>query len=732
MKIVIASPLVPRRNGRRWVAACVVAITLAIPCTADAQATRCGAIDVVVRFGADPSGATSSTASLQAALDEAVACGGEVVAMPAGRYLVDAPLRIGNGVTFRGSGSRSTVLLTSGRQNLLVNENVIAGNRDIGIEGLGLVGAFDGDPTDRWAQQLIRLERVAGFVIRDVEVSRSRGNGVVIGRDCSGGTVEKLSSHDNAGIGVYVQNSATDRPGGAVSFVGSRADDNGSSGFAAYRSGGLSYDLCRATGNGRIALDGAGFNLDGCRDVVYRGCVARGNGVGFASYSANRNGVATAIGGNLRYQGCLAAKNRDRGFLFHSPLEVEMRGCDVMANGAGGTLLLSPDSGEDRVLSVVGGAVRANRGKPIDAGRRGAVDVVGVVKGINGREMHWRPSGTWRATADESCAECEAPDGDRSVGQSDGPDSGCPELTQWPDEAVEAVAVADGIAYLATQVGLVVLDVTEPNAPVEVGRMLTPTGGRAVEVAADLAYLTTDTALFIIDVGVPSQPSVVGSLATIAPADAVAVSGSSVLLAAGDEGLRVVDASDPSHPVEIAAIADPWEARDVVARGSYAYVAAGWSGLRIVDLSDPTHPFEIGAADTRRAANGVDLAGKYAFLAVTQQAAVAVNVLNPAAPFMIWHRHTSGVSEAIAVGQGFAHIASRFGGVTTYDISLPTEPTLVDSYDTPGRAVDIALAGGIPFVADRTEGLAIWWLCTIFTDSFESRSTDGWDRQPAD
>lgn len=735
MKAVIITSIMLRRHSRRigdvLATVAAVGLSLCLPCGVGTAGVRCSTIDVVDGFGADPGGSTPSTGSFQAALDEAKACGGATVFVPAGRYLVEAPLRIGNGVILRGSGSRATVLVTSGRHNLLVNEDATAGNRDIGIEGIALEGAFNGDPIDRWAQQLIRLERVDGFVVRDVEVSHSRGNGVVIGRGCSGGAVEKLWSHDNGGIGVYVQNASGDRPDGGVSFVASRADDNGSSGFAAYRSGGLSYDLCRATGNGRIALGGAGFNLDGCRDVIYRGCVARSNGVGFASYSANRYGAATDIGDNLRYEGCSAARNRDRGFLFHSPLEVEMRGCDVTANGAGGTLLLSSDSDEGRVLSVVGGAVRANRGKPIDAGRRGAANVVGVTKEVNGRDVPWRSRANRRPNTDGGCAECAASGGERSADLFGGRDPGCPELTQWSDEFVAAVAVAGETAYLATQVGLVILDVSDPGAPVEVGRMLTPTGGRAVEVAADVAYLTTDAALFIIDVGEPTQPSVVGSLATVAPADAVAVSGSSVLLAAGDEGLRVIDAGDPAQPVEIAAIADPWEARDVVVRDDHAYVAAGWSGLRIVDISDPAHPLEVGAADTRRAANGVDLAGKYAFLAVTQQAAVAVNVRNPTAPFMIWHRHTAGVSEAIAVAGGFAHVASRFGGVTTYDISLPAEPALVDSYDTPGRAAGIAVAGGLPLVADGDEGLAIWRLCTIFTDSFESHSTDGWDREPA-
>ena len=67
-------------------------------------------IDVVDQ-GADPSGATDATASIQGAIDEAEAAGGGVVYLPAGDYRIDGELRIdGSGVVLRGAGPDETRL----------------------------------------------------------------------------------------------------------------------------------------------------------------------------------------------------------------------------------------------------------------------------------------------------------------------------------------------------------------------------------------------------------------------------------------------------------------------------------------------------------------------------------------------------------------------------------------------------------------------------------------------
>lgn len=62
-------------------------------------------------YGADTTGATSAVAAIQAAID---ACpDGQVVSVPAGKYLIDGTLVIKSAITLRGAGA-ATELLTSG------------------------------------------------------------------------------------------------------------------------------------------------------------------------------------------------------------------------------------------------------------------------------------------------------------------------------------------------------------------------------------------------------------------------------------------------------------------------------------------------------------------------------------------------------------------------------------------------------------------------------------------
>lgn len=722
----------PSRQRPRGRAAPGIVMTLAIAalvvCPPDgAQGSeRSGfdTADVIEVAGADPTGAIPSTRSIQLALDDATERGGGTVVVPAGVFVVDRSLRIGSGVTLRGAGRRSTILRTSGCEHLLMNADTKNGNTGVRIEGLALEGSFDGTASGSCGQQLIRLMRVDDLTIRDVELSRSGENGLVIGRGCARVTIEDVHSHDNGGIGFYVQNVRSEADGEIVTFLGCVAEGNGSSGFAAFASRFIGYHRCQASGNGRLARDGAGFNLDNSHVVAYRGCVARGNGVGFGSYSWSSGDDGRSAAEELVYEGCLAEANRDRGFLFQSPRRVGMTGCDAVANGRGGIGVAPPDAGDGPTLSVVGGAVRGNVGRGIESYRPEAVVTLGVTIEGNGRRV---AQGRDRGASDdlETGVEPVVPVRGPAVGMH-GEGLPCPSLWSWSDESVVELAVAGDRAYLATEIGLVVLDVSDPGAPVEIGRLPTPSSGKAVAVVGNRAYFTTETTLMVIGIGQPSAPVVIGTMATQGTVVAIAVDGSVLCLAAGDDGLRIVDVTDPTLPVEIGAVADSWEARDVVIRDEFAYVAAGWSGLRIVEISDPTNPVEIGASGTRRAANGVDLAGGYAFLAVTKRVAVVVNVKNPHAPFMVRLYESWGISDAIAVGAGYAHVASRNGFVTTFDISLPTQLSQVGVVDIPGSAVGIALKGGDLLVADSAEGLAVVRLCTLFSDSFESRSTGGW------
>src|SRR5262245_58268761 len=160
--------------------------------------------------------------------------------------------------------------------------------------------------------------------------------------------------------------------------------------------------------------------------------------------------------------------------------------------------------------------------------------------------------------------------------------------------AVLDVAVAGKYAYLASA-GLLVLDVSNPQAPELVGRIGTFASG--VVVTGNYAYVVGD-GLKIVDVSDPRAPGEVGSFETSGPANAVAVSGTLAFVTEYPAGLSVIDVSDPRSPRLIGSLDESqnyWDdAMGVTVSGSLLYIAYGSLGLRVVDVSDPAAPREVG------------------------------------------------------------------------------------------------------------------------------------------
>ncbi|KAF5415555.1 MAG: hypothetical protein C5S48_05430 [Candidatus Methanogaster sp.] len=89
-----------------------------------------------------------------------------------------------------------------------------------------------------------------------------------------------------------------------------------------------------------------------------------------------------------------------------------------------------------------------------------------------------------------------------------------------------AVAVSGDYAYIGQGQDFVVLDVSSPNSPVELGRVVTPDLVWGVAVSGDYAYVADDyNGLVIVDVSDKEYPSLAGSYDTAGSAQNVAVSG---------------------------------------------------------------------------------------------------------------------------------------------------------------------------------------------------------------
>lgn len=160
-------------------------------------------------------------------------------------------------------------------------------------------------------------------------------------------------------------------------------------------------------------------------------------------------------------------------------------------------------------------------------------------------------------------------------------------------------------------------DSTPAQAPIAL-ETVGQTGGpiQAVALQGDIAYFGAGLRLVLLDVSDPSAPRELGATEPFGwYVEGVAVAGEIVLAATGSAGVQILDVSDPSHPRRIGKYDTPGYAEGVAVMGRYAYVADGPSGFLILDLTDPARPREAAALYIDRYVYDVALAGRYAYLA---------------------------------------------------------------------------------------------------------------------
>lgn len=284
----------------------------------------------------------------------------------------------------------------------------------------------------------------------------------------------------------------------------------------------------------------------------------------------------------------------------------------------------------------------------------------------------------------------------------------------------QAVAVQGDYAYVGVGLRLIVLDVTNPSTPTEVGATAPfPYFVEEVAVSGTRAYVAAGGAgLRVVDVATPTAPVEIGAWDSPGYAEGVAVAGNTVYLADGPYGLRVVDVSDPAHPTPVGsaydmnyafevAVTDPSGLRDPKGL-TFAYIAAAGAGLLVVDVSNPAHPLEVGMLDTPGYAYGVAVSGTLAYIADGWEGIRLVNVSNPIAPTVVSTYKTPGWAFDVAVSGTMAYVADAFMGLRVLDVADPAHPTELGGYEmTGGHAGSVVVAGNTAYVADRNWGLRV-------------------------
>lgn len=283
-------------------------------------------------------------------------------------------------------------------------------------------------------------------------------------------------------------------------------------------------------------------------------------------------------------------------------------------------------------------------------------------------------------------------------------------LGQFKPRGYSFDVAADGdFAYLIVGAqGLLVIDVSDPTAPIEVGSHSTRGYAQAIAFDGDRAFVANRSdGLTVLDVSDPMRPVEVGNLDTPGSAWDVAVVDDLAFVADSQGGLQVVDVSRPGSPSLVGMHNTTAFAKSVSVDAGVAYVAMGDAGLELVDVSEPASPSRLGSIKTFGEANGVAVADGTAFVAAGYGGVRILDVHDPAEPVEIGFISTAGEAMGLTLVGGALYVAEATDGLSVYSVSDPANPQRIAQFDTPGEATSVTVHGVRAYVADREEGLQI-------------------------
>jgi hypothetical protein len=199
------------------------------------------------------------------------------------------------------------------------------------------------------------------------------------------------------------------------------------------------------------------------------------------------------------------------------------------------------------------------------------------------------------------------------------------------DDVCHGIIVSQNYAYVAAYDGGVkIIDVSNPNSPVEVGSII-PDRTDDIAYSNNYVYAAAWTTGFrVIDVSNRTSPVDVGGEA-FDRAHGIAVSGSYVYVAGGNSGLKIFNVSNPSSVVEVGTCIDAVYTEDVYLCGNYAFVKT-ITLFEIIDITDPSSPQVVGTYDRPEGIGAMFISGNYAYITDSDKGLGVLDIINPLAP----------------------------------------------------------------------------------------------------
>jgi hypothetical protein len=247
--------------------------------------------------------------------------------------------------------------------------------------------------------------------------------------------------------------------------------------------------------------------------------------------------------------------------------------------------------------------------------------------------------------------------------------------------AAADISVKNGIACIASQQNyMVLLDVSNPAQPRDVGRYTAGGGMESVLNAGTIAYAPAyahshDTVLHAVDITDPENPSLVGSVGGWEGPRAMALR-DSFLYAAEPYRFEVFNVANPRQPVWMGRCdLSTWRG-GLTIQDSLIYVAPN---IQIINVARPDHPTLV--SSTSCSAWDIAVRDSIAYIAHSRESLKAYSVANPHSPQWLNSTWVPGQARAVTLRDSYAYLGCD--DFRVFDIADPVSPVLTGQYSAP-------------------------------------------------
>jgi hypothetical protein len=318
-----------------------------------------------------------------------------------------------------------------------------------------------------------------------------------------------------------------------------------------------------------------------------------------------------------------------------------------------------------------------------------------------------------------------------------------------------SIAATDDRVYVAAgRAGVLVFDISRPDAPLPAGRL--SAGAAALDLALSghrLYVAAGDAGLTVFTVDGAAPPRWLGSLQVGQVFDRLAVAGDRALGHTPDGRLYLLDVANPdamsiaarlaegccqtlrlSGPAEAQALAggslftfdlaplrprlgneglafgqgvNLGGQRRIDLDGDTAYVADWFSGLHVYDVSQPRRPVLLASLHTGGSSKGVVVRDGIAYIADDDHGLQVIDVHDRRHPRRIAGVDTPGLAYTPVLEGDRLYLAGHRGGLAVIDVADPAAPALIGQVELPGKAWSLRVRDGLAYVAADDAGLLV-------------------------